>query len=177
MPRQGIRLAAFLVIASFLALWSAAPAEAHKRLAPEPSVVDAPADPLPAALPDEPPLAWKSAPTGPSAPWAVLLALAVATVVATRRPRRALALALAVVLALFAFETGVHSVHHLNEPRPASCAIAFASQHEAGTLTDSVGVEQARAVAGPAPHLAEPRTLVIRWLGPHTGRSPPSRPA
>jgi hypothetical protein len=176
MRRPGVTLAGFLVLVGLCALWGAAPTEAHERSIPV--VVEAPAaDPAPVALPEERPLAWKSAPALPGVPWVALLALAVSTAVGARRPRRTLALALVLVLALFAFETGRHSVHHLSDRGPASCAISLVSQHEAGALADCIAIAAPRVIVGPGLHPSHPGTSVIRSLGPDQSRAPPARPA
>jgi MYXO-CTERM domain-containing protein len=50
--------------------------------------------------------------------------------VAVRQSRRAVALALILLLALFAFETGFHSVHHApDSPEADACAFASAAAH------------------------------------------------
>ena len=50
---------------------------------------------------------------------------AAAVALAWRRPRRAAALALVLVLAVFAFEDGLHSVHHgLDQTQASSCPVA-----------------------------------------------------
>ena len=61
------------------------------------------------------------------------------------RRRRILALTVALVSLLFAFESGLHAVHHLNSPSEASvCAVAAAAGHVHG------------AVGPPIPALARP---------------------
>jgi hypothetical protein len=86
---------------------------------------------------------WSSAPSLPAVPWPAVLAAAAALIVAWRRPRRALALAIVLILAVFAFENGVHSVHHLNDLRHLedlraglTCHVAAASAHLSGTPVD-----------------------------------------
>jgi hypothetical protein len=53
------------------------------------------------------------------------------------RWRSAAALGLALIIGLFAFNTAIHSVHHLFQPQPGTgCPLLWASQHAAGTLAD-----------------------------------------
>jgi len=157
----------------------AGPAGAHlPRFAPVVDVV-----PEPAAAPDRIPalldLAWTAAPTPAGVPWYLVVALSGLAALGARRPRRNLALALALILAIFAFENGLHSVHHLNDQdRGESCAVASASQHVAGTEVVEGGL------TGDAPAPAEPTRVAsvrvirsARSLGPHEGRAPPVAPA
>ena len=94
---RGCTLVTALVLAVAV-LWGA-PVSAHPAL-------EAQAD-LPVAI-KSPALAWSSAPTPPALPWPVVLAVAVVSIAAWRRPRRALALAIVLILGLLAFENGVH---------------------------------------------------------------------
>lgn len=173
------RLLALSFIGALLgAGFFAGPAAAHlPRFAPVVDVV-----PEPAAAPDRTPalldLAWTAAPTPAGVPWYLVVALSGLAALGARRPRRNLALALVLLLAIFAFENGLHSVHHLNDQdRGESCAVASASQHVAGTE-----VEGSLTAAAPAP--AEPIRVAsvrvirsARSLGPHEGRAPPVAPA
>ena len=173
------RLLALSFIGALLgAGFFAGPAAAHlPRFAPVVDVV-----PEPAAAPDRTPalldLAWTATPTPAGVPWYLVVALSGLAAVGARRPRRNLALALVLLLAIFAFENGLHSVHHLNDQdRGESCAVASASQHVAGTE-----VEGGFTAAAPAP--AEPTRVAsvrvirsARSLGPHEGRAPPVAPA
>ena len=156
----------------------AGPAAAHlPRFAPVVDVV-----PEPAAAPDRPPalldLAWTAAPTPAGVPWYLVVALSSLAALGARRPGRNLALALVLLLAIFAFESGLHSVHHLNDQdRGESCGVASASQHVAGTEVEG-------GLAGAAPAPAEPTRVAsvrvirsARSLGPHEGRAPPVAPA
>ena len=69
------------------------------------------------------------------APWAAL-----AVVLGWRRPRRALVFAVVLLLAAFAFEDGLHSVHHLAErSQPTKCAVAAAAAHLTATAVDDPG--------------------------------------
>lgn len=156
----------------------AGPAAAHvPRFAPVVDVVPEPAaatDPTPALVD----LAWTAAPLPAAVPWYLVATLVGLTALGARRPRRKLALALVLLLAIFAFENGVHSVHHLNDQdRGAQCVVASASQHVAGTEVDGVRAADAPAPAEPA--LVPPVRIIrsARSLGPHEGRAPPVSPA
>ena len=98
----------------------------------------------------------------------------VAAVFAVRRPRRALALALALLLGAFAFETGLHSVHHLSgQQERAPCAMASAGSHTIALETQPISINAPPAPAlihlSPvaAPHLAS------RAFSRADGRAPP----
>ena len=123
---------------------------------------------------------WSAAPALPAVPWPAVLAAAAALIVAWRRPRRALALAIVLILALFAFENGVHSVHHLNDLRHLedlrsglTCHIAVATAHLSGTPVDATTPEYLvlpsyeRLVVQAQPDVA------ALSLSAHQGRAPP----
>lgn len=156
----------------------AGPAEAHRpAFIPVVDVV-----PEPVAAPDPTPtpanLAWTAAPTPAGIPWSLLAALAGLTAVGARRPRRNLALALVLLLAVFAFENGVHSVHHLNDQdRGEHCSVASASQHVAGIEVAGVLTAEFPAPAEPIVTLGVRVIRSARSLGPHEGRAPPISPA
>lgn len=119
-------------------------------------------------------LAWSAPPAAAAVPWP-LLAMAVALAAfGARRPRRALALTLIVLAAVFAFESGVHSVHHLaDRDGGQQCAVAAASQHVAGTETDAVVAD---AIPAESSLLAASGTPLARarFTGPDQGRAPPA---
>ena len=173
------RLLALSFIGALLgAGFFAGPAAAHlPRFAPVVDVV-----PEPAAAPDRTPalldLAWTAAPTPAGVPWYLVVALSGLAAVGARRPRRNLALALVLLLAIFAFENGLHSVHHLNDQdRGESCAVASASPDVAGTEVEGRVTAAAPAPAEP-PRVASVRVIrSVRSLGPHEGRAPPVAPA
>jgi hypothetical protein len=90
------------------------------------------------------------------------------------RSRRAVALVLVLLIGLLAFETALHSVHHLpNSADADACAFAAAAAHLAAADTgDRAPVLLSPALAGglhapPAPALA-------RAHGPSRGRAPPA---
>jgi hypothetical protein len=144
---------------------SSVPVSAHA-----PSVV-----PVVATVADIPSTsAWHAAPTPPALPWTVIAAAALAATVGTRRPRRAVALAIVFVLALFAYETGVHSVHHLNDrAASAACVVASGATHVAGTPVD-VGAVEPLILASLERLVLDSRPNVeVRSLAVHQGRAPP----
>lgn len=113
--------------------------------------------------------------------WPSPLGVALALVLALGLPwfirprRRAAILALTIVLLVFAFETSLHSVHHLvDREKAAKCQVFGVSHHLSGTPTDGVNIETLLlTVAGPPPTHAEPG-LSTRFLRPDQGRAPPS---
>jgi hypothetical protein len=117
---------------------------------------------------------WSAAPATAAVPWPLLAAVVAVAALGARRPRRALALTLIVLAAVFAFESGVHSVHHLADRDGAQqCAVAAASQHVAGTEVDAVAAD---AVPAASPLLAAPGSLLARarFIGPDQDRAPPA---
>ena len=159
-----------IVLAACVA-WSA-PAWAHSAFK---AAAEAPVPTAPAPM-----AAWTAAAAAPSVPWPAILAAAAALIVAWRRPRRALALAIVLILALFAFENGVHSVHHLNDLRHRedlrsglTCHVAAATAHLSGTPVDvatheSLVLPSYESVVVPAQPDVDARSLSA-----HQGRAPP----
>ena len=136
---------------------------ASETVAPLPS-------PMSLAAPD---LSWKAAPVPVLIPWHLVALLLGVAVLGARRPRRAVGLALILLLAVFAFESGVHSVHHLSDPsRAEHCGVASASQHMSGT---EVAVVTVTGSLPQAPHqvLLAASIARVRSLGPEQGRAPP----
>jgi hypothetical protein len=187
MPAMKRALLASFALAAVAALLLASPVEAHRRV----PKVDAPvAQSLPAPLPvvSPPPVvhpspavadptagAWRAAPASSTSPW-VFLAAAVATAgfIARRQPRATVAAALVLLLAVLAFETGVHSVHHLGDPgRGEACAIAATSQHLSGIGVEVVVVGHAPAMRDVAPPADAPALAPCRPPSPHEDRAPP----
>lgn len=81
--------------------------------------------------------AWSAASAAPTVPWVGMVVAALVVAAGARRPRRAVTLAIVFVLVLFAFDTGVHSVHHLNDREAgATCAVALGTAHVAATPVD-----------------------------------------
>ena len=156
----------------------AGPAEAHvSRFLPAVDVVPEPTTAAaPTLVPADP--AWTAAPIPAGVPWVLVAALAGITALGAHRPRRTLTVALVLILAVFAFENGVHSVHHLNDQdRGERCALASASQHVAGATCDGVLATDVPAPAEAATVAAIRVFRSTRSFGPPEGRAPPARPA
>jgi len=119
-------------------------------------------------------------PAGPAA-FSLLLGLALLVLVrggrrlgpAHRRP--VLAVALCLVLVVFAVEAGVHSVHHLTDPRAgAECSVLAGTQNLACDVALPIVVADPPlvVVAAPPPRADDgPRWLLHR---PRPGRAPPA---
>src|SRR4029453_9085267 len=119
----------------------------------------------PVALPS-PALSWTGAPAPVPVPWHLVALLAGLAALGARRPRRALGLALILLLAVFAFERGVHSVHHLSDPaRGEHCGVASASQHVSGTEVTAVMVAE-RLPEAPHPLVLDAPPARVRFIGP-----------
>jgi hypothetical protein len=111
----------------------------------------------------------------PAAPWAALLLLGGLALAAVSRQRRVVALTLIAVVAVFAFETGLHSTHHLGKPEDAAhCAVAATSAHLSADAVDVVvdvalaPIPEFQVFALAAPVPAE------RVTAPDAGRAPPT---
>jgi hypothetical protein len=149
-------------------LAAAASAAAHMATAPVVAVsATAPPAPASAALP--------GTASGFYPAWVGMILLVVAQALGMRRTRRSIAFLLCLVLGMFAFEAGMHSVHHLGagDSGTTHCAIASATAHGPEAIFESVTV---------AP-VSEPQWLVsaddgcrAAWilLRPDSGRAPPT---
>jgi hypothetical protein len=119
-------------------------------------------------------IAAAEAPDGP--PWIALLFSAGAALAIARRPRRTIPVLLVLVAAVLAFETGVHSTHHLGQDS-SSCPVASVASQVTATLGDTVvsgmpcGVPPATLGAPAVPR------LVSGVLPPDAGRAPPAASA
>jgi hypothetical protein len=93
---------------------------------------------------------------------------------ARRHPRRALVLALGLLLAIFAFENGLHSVHHgFDAKQYGECTIAAASAHLSAVSVDGL-LEASVVLIATAPTAEfDPAAPPARLLDPHQGRAPP----
>jgi MYXO-CTERM domain-containing protein len=153
------RLTVAALTAVVLAAWTAV-AFAH---APETVTADTVHHSVAGA--ELPAASWQAAEGAASHPWYLfVLVLAMFTAV-RRRPRAAISLAIVLCLAVFAFQSGVHSVHHLDDSAGrASCAIATAGAHMSGAVADP-GTGEPSA-------LASPERLVVELLPHVEGRSP-----
>ena len=116
-----------------------------------------------------------AAPALPSVPWTALATLVGVALGLAARPRRALALTLAVVVALLAFETGVHSTHHLGRADEAThCLVAWMSaQLSADLVGAAIEASLALEPAATSPALATP-DVPSRHIAPDAGRAPPT---
>lgn len=169
-----LRLPATIVAAAGLALLAlGAPAWAHTAA----SVPEVAAD-LALVTPEPPPPVLAAAPEVPGLPWPALLGVLGAVGVAWRRPRRALALAIVLILAVFAFEDGLHSVHHAGDQHhAATCPVASASAHLSAAAVDiGSNHDVVLPTAGDALERAAPAP-VSRPFCPDQGRAPPSASA
>jgi hypothetical protein len=108
-------------------------------------------------------------------PWSALAIVAAAVALGWWRPRRAAAFALVLLLAVFAFEDGLHSVHHgMNQTRASSCPVAAAATHLHATPVDGVAPCD---VVLPVVALAvetSPSDPIAYLASPEQGRAPPS---
>jgi hypothetical protein len=122
---------------------------------------------------DLPGWALAAAPEMPGFPWPAL-AIVAAAVAFGWRPRRTAALALVLLLAVFAFEDGLHSVHHGMKQTPASsCQVAAAGAHLNATAVDGVAPCD---VVLPVVALAvetSPSDPIAHLASPEQGRAPP----
>lgn len=96
-----------------------------------------------------------------------------ALLIPASRSRRAVVGLLIALLAVFAFEAGLHSVHHFSEQREAPrCVVESVSSNLSGGVGEPVAIlGQAETVDG-TPHL-EPAAPPQRSLQPDRGRAPP----
>ena len=165
--RRALPLIVFVVAALLV---GAAPALAHRPPAapplPEAAGIVVPVPALTEAL--------TSAVPDPAPPWAAMSLVAVGALVAAWRPRRALALALVLIVGLLAFETGVHSAHHLGKADEAArCAVAgLATQVNADlvhTAFDAAPLDVLQTgITAPASPV-----VAARAVAPDAGRAPP----
>jgi len=86
--------------------------------------------------------------------------------------------ALALLVAVFGFESAIHSVHHLSDPQGAdSCPLLSGSKH---VDTTSPAVPEACGplwMAARAVPVAGDRAPSLRSFRTHEGRAPPARSA
>jgi hypothetical protein len=115
------------------------------------------------------------APSPPLEMAGALLALA-AIVVALRFRRRVLGLGLALVLVVLAFESGIHSVHHLGSSQSSQetkCAVAGVATHVQGTVGEMVIALAKPLYTGAASPVAGPMRHVEQTWRAWRGRAPP----
>jgi hypothetical protein len=122
----------------------------------------------------EPPAQWRANGGGVGTTGiAVGIILALLALALGRRPRRLVIVVMALTLLVFAFESGLHSIHHLGNDRASShCPVAWASAHLAIASAEAPAVVLVRPAADEAGE-AEP-VVAGSWLfRPDVGRAPP----
>jgi hypothetical protein len=128
-----------LAVVSLAVLGAATPSWAHSGLAPRLSDAAAvqKADAPVAMDGASRPTSLSAASQRPGIPWPVLLGGLAIAALGWRRPRRVLVFAVVLLLAVFAFEDGLHSVHHLvDRSQLNKCAVAVAAAHLNATAAD-----------------------------------------
>jgi hypothetical protein len=152
-----------LLLAVATVLTAAAPAFAHTP--PRSAVVFTPPtlnEALTAAAPE------------PTLPWTAVAVLATAALVAAWRPRRAVAVGLMLMLGLLAFETGVHSTHHLGQPDEFSrCVVAGVSAQLSADLVDVTLDTPPSPVPNTPLVVPAAPAVAARVVAPDAGRAPP----
>ena len=145
-------------------------AEVASEIAPGPTVSDRHGDGN-----DLPGRALAAAPEMPAVPWSALTIFAAAVALGWWRPRRATALALVLLLAVFAFEDGLHSVHHgMNQTRASSCPVAAAATHLHATPVDGVAPCDVTLPVVALTVETSPSDPIAYLASPEQGRAPPS---
>ena len=156
------RTPAVVLLVAAMVLAVAAPVCAHT---PSPARVDL----IPSTLSET----LTAAAPEPALPWTAVAALVTILLAGAWRPRRAIALALVLVIALFAFESGLHSTHHLGQADESRCVVAGVSAQLSGDLVEVAvdpllsRVPDAVAVSPLAP------AVTTRLVAPDAGRAPP----
>jgi hypothetical protein len=179
MPLRRLFVALLLTLAVLGMLGPSGPAWAHSpfepgtevtsEMAPGPTVSDRRGDGN-----DLPGRALAAAPEMPAFPWSALPIVAAVVALGWWRPRRAAALALVLLLAVFAFEDGLHSVHHgMNKAQASSCPVAAAATHLHATPVDGVApIDVVLPVVALAVETS-PSDLIAHLASPEQGRAPP----
>jgi hypothetical protein len=111
----------------------------------------------------------------PGIPWPVLLGGLAIAALGWRRPRRVIVFAVVLLLAVFAFEDGLHSVHHLvDRSQLNKCAVAVAAAHLNATAADDGGtVDVVLPVIAVLTEVSQ-TDPVTSFLSPAQGRAPPT---
>ena len=87
----------------------------------------------------------------------------------------AVAVALSLVLTVFAFETAVHSVHHLSDPKSgADCSVLSGSQGLAWGAAEPIGSEGPRLDFTTGPPVRSEHHPWWQVYRPSPGRAPPA---
>ena len=164
-----------LVLVSLALLGVAAPSWAHTGSAAQ--VSDASVADTTRVIPDQAPTPFLSVPPPRRSgiPWPVLLGGLALAALAWRRPRRVLVFAVVLLLALFAFEDGLHSVHHLvDRSQLNKCAVAAAAAHLNATASDDGStVDVVLPVIAALTEVSQ-TDPVTSFLSPVQGRAPPT---
>jgi hypothetical protein len=178
MPLRRLFVTLLLTVAVLGMLGPCGPARAHSPFEPGSEVAS---EIVPGPMSDGgnaggalPGWVHAAAPELPRVPWPALAIVAAALALGSWRPRRAAALALVLLLAVFAFEDGLHSVHHgMNPAQASSCPIAAAATHLNATPVDGVAPCD---VVQPVVTLAvetSPSDPIAHLASPEQGRAPP----
>jgi hypothetical protein len=102
------------------------------------------------------------------------LAIAVLSLLPRRRLRLG-AVAFGVLLAIAAFETAVHAVHHLGDAEGAArCVVASVASHVSGMAEPPQTDPPSLGATEPCVAVVDPLQPDTRPLGPQRGRAPPS---
>ena len=175
MPGRRLRLSLILSLPALLApLVTVTPAHAHGEPAPATVTLVAAQRAHGVATWSAPPSA--AMPAGASALVAGALALALVALACAsgrRRARRIVAAVLGLLLAVLAFESGVHSVHHAAAAAPSHCAVASAVAHLTGDVAATLDALPAPAAQRRSGAHPDDRASVVRPLRPDSGRAPP----
>jgi hypothetical protein len=139
------------------------------------SVVAAPVTPSAGAVASR--IEFLAAAPAPDVPLWVALAGLVLVALLLRAPRRVAATTFALLIAVLAFETGVHAVHHLGDRHAAShCAVASVAPHVGGTTDPPSTGMPSLDVSADAVIVADAAVLPAPSLGAYPGPAPPALP-
>jgi hypothetical protein len=123
---------------------------------------------------DLPGWALAAAPEMPGLPWPALAIVAAAVAIGSWRPRTAAALALVLLLAVFAFEDGLHSVHHgIDQAQASACPVAAAGAHLSATPVDGVAPCDVILPVVSLTVETSPSEPITPLASPEQGRAPP----
>jgi hypothetical protein len=158
-----------VVLVAALVAGAVVPAAAHRPPTGEPLPAAAIVVPVPALTET-----LTSALPAPAPPWAAIAVIAIAALAVAWRPRRVIALTLVLVAGVLAFETGVHSAHHLGQAdEAAQCVVAgMATQLNADLVGAAVDAAPADVLETALAALASP-AVAARPIAPDAGRAPP----
>src|SRR4029453_12808148 len=110
---------------------------------------------------------------GPCIPWPLPPGGLAIAALGWRRPRRVLVFAVVLLLALFAFEDGLHSVHHLvDRSQLNKCAVAAGAAHLDATPADDGGTVAVVLPVIAALTEVSQTAPVTSFLSPVLGRAP-----